>query len=116
MSVTKLYNLDYLKELASGDEGFEMEMIRYFVENSPQVLDQMDVLNDHQDWAMLREVIHKFTPNMNLMGISSLIEKANDLELKAENRVNLDEIPALLADIRIGVMEAMEQLKTDFQL
>ena len=116
MSITKLYNLDYLEELSSGDKEFEMEMIRYFIENSPQVLDHMDVLNSHQDWAMFREVIHKYTPNMNLIGVSTLIDTANKLELHAETKTHLDEIPGMLSRIREDVIKAIEQLKTDFQL
>ncbi|MCD6331803.1 MAG: Hpt domain-containing protein [Bacteroidales bacterium] len=116
MSAAKLYNLDYLKELAAGDNTFMLEMINYFVANSPQVLEQMDTLVKNKDWAMLREVIHKFTPNMNLIGLKSAINEANNLEILAENRKDPDKIPVLVGFIREKVEIVIAQLKEDFDI
>lgn len=112
---SKLYDLTYLKELSSGDQDFENTMIDYFIENSPKVISTMDQLIEDEDWAECREVIHKFIPNLNVVGAHELLDDANNVEIFTEKRINLDQVSELWGRVKSGCQMLIEQLKADFQ-
>lgn len=111
----KLYDLSYLRQLSSGDEAFENSMIAYFIENTPGLLQEMDDLVSQQDWAEVRELIHRFIPNLNMMGADKLLDDANNVELYSEKRIKLDQISPLWNSVKGGCMQLIDQLKQDFQ-
>lgn len=111
----KLYDLSYLKELSSGDLEFEHSMIDYFITNTPDVIDTMDRLIIQEDWNEIREVIHRFIPNLNMVGAKEFLEDANNIELFTEKRYNLENVPSLWGNVKKGCIELLEQLTNDFQ-
>ena len=112
---TKLYNLSYLHELSSGDQDFEKSMIDYFISNSPKVLEAVDQLISKEDWAEIREVIHKFIPNLNMVGANELLDDANKVELYTEKKINLDQVSGHWIRVKTGCQTLIRQLETDFQ-
>ena len=116
MSSECLYNLDYLEELSGGDKEFQMEMIRHFVLNAPDVLIRLAEHSESGDWKAFRDEIHKFTPNLNLMGIGEIIPVANLMEELSEKRIETERIPGLLNQFRAEVSKARDQLAKDFTI
>ena len=116
MKLTKHYDLTYLKELASGDEKFVQEMVVYFCTHSPGLLEAMDECLVQEDWKEMRELIHKYIPNINMVGIKNVLEDANRLEYYAEHREKLDLIPEILRHINTEVAIGIEELRHDFHL
>jgi HPt (histidine-containing phosphotransfer) domain-containing protein len=110
----KLYNLNYLRELSSGDKDFEDSMINYFVSNAPEILDNVDQLIADEDWKEIREVIHKFIPNLNMMGAEDFIPTANTIEINTEQGINLESVPGLWVQLREWSVQLIAQLKEDF--
>lgn len=111
---TKLYNLNYLKELSSGDKEFEDSMISYFLSNTPAILENVDQLVADEDWKEIREVIHRFIPNLNMMGAESFIETANAIEVNTEKGVNLETVPGLWLQLKEWSIKLLDQLNSDF--
>ncbi len=112
--MTALYNLDYLKELAAGDENFMHEMVKYFYTHTPEVIGQMDALIADDDWMGVRELIHRYIANLNLIGALGVIDKANELEQYAENGEHLDQIPILWQEIKQYCGELILHIEKDF--
>lgn len=110
---SKLYNLNYLKELSNGDADFENSMISYFVSNTPEMLDRTQMLIDTEDWAQIREEIHRFIPNLNMVGASALLKGANDIEKFTEKRENLDQVPGLWYTLKEQCVQLVGQLEAD---
>ena len=110
----KIYNLNYLKELSSGDKEFEDSMISYFIANAPAILENVDQLVADEDWKEIREVIHRYIPNLNMMGAESFIETANTIEVNTEQGVNLETVPGLWLQLKEWSIELIDQLKADF--
>ncbi|MFH0761647.1 MAG: Hpt domain-containing protein [Bacteroidota bacterium] len=111
----KRYNLDYLKELAAGDEAFMNEMIGYFIENTPKVMAELDLSLTEASWKNFRFHIHKFAPNLSMVGMTELFTVASHLEhLSAEER-DIDTIPDIYAGFRENLENALAELKSDFE-
>lgn len=108
------YNLEYLTELSNGDEAFKMSMIEYFISNTPTVLSTIDELLDHKNWKEIREVIHRFIPNLNMVGALDFIEDANKIEVYSEKELNLDQVPLLWRKVKENCLELIKQLTQDF--
>ncbi|MBT3244569.1 MAG: hypothetical protein HN352_15585 [Bacteroidetes bacterium] len=110
----KLYDLEYLDQLADGDESFKNEMIQYFFTNTPKVLDEMKQFLKIEDWVEVRELIHRYIANLNMIGANSIIPVANDLERLAEKELNIEDIPAKWLIIDTFCKELLLELKRDF--
>lgn len=110
----KNYNLDYLKELASGDEAFMNEMIGYFIENTPKVIADLDLNLSETDWKNFRFHIHKFAPNLSMVGMAELVPVASHLEHLSATETELDTIPPIYAGFRENLQIALAELKSDF--
>jgi len=116
MNSARIYDLGYLKELAAGDEDFVIEMVEYFVEHALEVLNSCENELKNQNWKALRELVHKFSPNLNLMGLTEAVKMANRVEYLSENQIELTEISTLLVAINEMVITSVNQLKLDFKI
>ncbi len=106
-----LYNLEYLEQLSEGDQEFTTSMIQYFIDNAPAVLDSMKESYEQKDWVALRNVAHKFKPQLNFMGINSVLEEVESIEQDAFKQQNLERLPSLIQKTDRICREAIEQLK-----
>jgi hypothetical protein len=114
MKPARNYNLDYLDELSGGDESFKMEMIRHFIGNSPKVLDNLSFFLAEKEWKRFRDEIHKFTPNLSMMGIIEIIPVANELERLSEKVIELERIPDLYNGFEQHVRLSLSDLVADY--
>jgi len=110
----RLYNLTYLKELSGGDIEFESSMINYFVSNTPKVIKTVDELIAKEDWKQIREEIHRFIPNLNMVGASLLLEDSNNIEKYTETSQNLNLVSGLWITVKNQCFILVEQLQSDF--
>ncbi len=113
--MNKLYNLEYLEQLADGDVSFKQEMIRYFHDNSPSVISEMDQLLDNSDWAAIRELIHRYISNLNMIGAEGIIPVACEIEKLAEEKDEVEKIPQKWKEVRNYCNQLLIELKKDFK-
>jgi PAS domain S-box-containing protein len=107
-----LINLDYLHQLSDGDKEFTITMIEYFIENTPGVIESMKQSYDQKDWKALRNIAHKFKPQLNFMGINSLLDDLEKLEQYSHNETHLEALPELIEKSESICQQAIEVLKT----
>jgi len=110
----KIYDLEYLRELADGDDEFIITMVNYFIENSPGAITRMKEKYKVEDYPELRNEAHKFSSNLNMMGLTEAIEKVEKIEDYAVKSVNLEEVPELLTGIEEICKIAVTELKRDY--
>jgi len=110
----KLYDLKYLEEIAGGDNAFKEEMLKYYIENTPAVLQTLDKSLNDADWGSFRFAIHKFTPNLTIVGMTALAGLANRLEVLATSPDKTGEIPSVYSGFREGLVNALSELTGDF--
>ncbi len=110
------YDLAYVLQIAGSDEPFVIEMLKYFVQNTPLVLDRLTRYTDEKDWDCLAAEAHKFAPGLHFLGIAGLEGPVRKVEDYAVEKNHLDKVPSLVGEIRQKGQEVVEMLINDFEL
>ncbi len=108
-------DLTYLKELAEGSNEFVVEMITIFLQQTPEMLEQMTKYLNEQKWTQLCGVAHKMKPTIDYMGIHSIRETVETIEKYADEQQSLDLLPGLVAQVNQVCTNAINQLKTEIK-
>lgn len=106
-----LIDLSYLTELAEGSEEFIQRMIRAFLVQTPQLIDQMKQGASTGNWQEVRAAAHKMKPSMDFIGIHSLKAVVAAIENDAHDGKNLDKIPTMIAEVDTVCEKAMQELE-----
>lgn len=108
-------NLNYLKELSAGDEKFVKKMIATFVQQTPEMLENIQKHLSNQNWNLLKAVVHKMKPSIGFMGISELKTVVEKLEHYSNKTINLEQIPELVATLNMICGKAIEELNEELK-
>lgn len=115
MTDNKVTDLDYLRDISTGDDQMIIEMIEVFLEGYREALSEMRELNENENWEELRARAHKFKPNLAYMGISKGTEKILKLEEQAKNNDSSIDISSTLTDLSNICEEASNELQGELQ-
>ncbi|MGK7391136.1 MAG: Hpt domain-containing protein [Candidatus Cyclobacteriaceae bacterium M2_1C_046] len=113
MTNKKVTDLNYLRDISTGDDQMVIEMIEVFLESYREALSEMRELNDSESLEELRARAHKFKPNLAYMGISKGTEKIQKLEEQAKNNTSTPEIRSTLTELDNICEEASVELKQE---
>jgi HPt (histidine-containing phosphotransfer) domain-containing protein len=104
MSEEKVVDIDlsYLREVASGNTEFMIEMIDLFVAQTPEYINQLTKAIDQKDWVKMAELSHKIKPTMSFMGVESARETLGEIELKSRNQTDYEWIVAEYENLKEG--------------
>jgi len=100
--------LDGLSETVGED--FMGELIDTFLEEAPEIIDEMEKALSADDADRFRRAAHSLKSNANTFGAMELAEKARELEYMAREK-NLD-IGDRLQDLKVIYEDAAEELET----
>jgi hypothetical protein len=112
----KLYNLDYLEEISAGDKDFIIDMLNDFVNNTPEVLLEIDTCIKSYDWPQLYKTVHKFIPTFEFVGAENIENDLRNLELYSKTQTNLDMISPLIVNIKVFCDKVIREIKNDFKI
>lgn len=107
-------DLSYLRDMAEGNEGFVMEMIKIFKDDSPDLIQKMRNAFDQSDWAQLSKLAHKYRSPAVMMGMKNVAKIAEEIEYNNYESGNLQEINQLLIKIEEQSSEAINYIETNF--
>lgn len=107
----KLYNLDYIKEFSSNDDAFIFEMIDLFLQEAPISLNKLRDIKKTKNFEAVHQVAHKYTPQLNFMGLKTIIEHVDNLERLVETSNSINTIINEIEYIIKNSEKAMVQLK-----
>jgi PAS domain S-box-containing protein len=110
-----LIDLDYLEQLSEGDDDFSISMLSYFLDNTPVVMQEMRDFFEAKDWKALRNVAHKFKPQLTFMGIKSVFQDVENIEQSSAKVTQTDRIPLLIDKVDSVCKKAMEELKVELE-
>lgn len=111
----KLYDLSNLEEMSDGDQEFMITMISYFVDNTPEVLENLNTKTQNHDWEAVRFIAHKMKPQLNYLGINQIEDEVEQIEQYADKKENLDKIPAMAENTTRVCRLALEQLREELK-
>lgn len=112
----RLYDLDYLKDIAEDDEDFMNEMMKIFISEIPSNLITAQKLAINAEWDTLSKLLHKIAPAYAFFGIHEIESEIHRVEEYIHFSKNLNEISKFVELITNLTSEAVMQLKADFNL
>lgn len=104
-------DLSYLNEVSSGSREFIVEMIDMFLEQTPVYFEQLNEAIQAQDWLVVAHLAHKVKPTLAFMGTHSAKDKIAEIEHKARNQENLEEISLIFNQIYSQKQQLFNNLK-----
>ncbi|MBA3664931.1 MAG: PAS domain S-box protein [Bacteroidetes bacterium] len=92
----KCTNLDFLKQLTKNNSDMITEMIKVYLEETPQLIAKMKKSLDTRNWSDLKAAAHSILPSFSTMGISEeYAEMAKTIQEMAIKKGN----PALIKEL-----------------
>ncbi len=105
-----LYDLTVLSELSRGDKEFVLKIIRYFVNQAPEILEKMEKALIQKEYDELYSLAHKIKPSIASLGIKTLSTKIVFLEELARNEKDAEKISKTFYETKKILLKATMQL------
>ncbi len=112
----KKYDLSNLRSFCDGDEDFVMQMLRYFVEHTPAVIQNMKQNCQTSNWDELRMEAHKFCSELGLLGITEMFRVSESIENSAQLRVENAKLLSEIIRLEEISMQVILQICSDFNI
>ena len=112
---SSIINLEYLRETTVDNPKLIKEIISIFLNQTPGFLLRLDEAVNSKNWAEVKAVAHKMKPTVNYVGVLSIENIIKNIEDFSEQRINLDEIPTLLSELKNVCERAFIELKKELE-
>lgn len=76
----EVINLSYLRKVSANNEAFVGEIIASFLETIPQIIENIKIHLEQQDWAKLEKAVHKLKPALSMIGMDDAKNMAVEIE------------------------------------
>ncbi|MBA3972300.1 MAG: Hpt domain-containing protein [Bacteroidetes bacterium] len=108
----KITNLDYLTELAKGNQEFINEMIQIFLNENPQEVNNLSAAIDRQDHAAIKSTAHKMKSTIPFVGVDKIIgNEVAEIEKLGTDKGDIQKIQTLFEKVKDICEKAAEELK-----
>ena len=104
-------DLSYLKDISDNDEAFIKEMILSFIENNPVMIEDIKKAAEDKKWREVGNIAHRIKPSIVFMGMNSIKNVVETIEINGLKGKNVDQIPELIARLEATCRQAYEELK-----
>lgn len=111
-----IYSLDKIKAMAEGDEDFILSIIGVFLEEVPQDLADLESAITEGDIENSYKLAHKLKPNMDILGMEQARVMALEIETIGKDQGSIEEIRARFPSLKQDILQAITELKNDFDL
>ncbi len=105
-----LYNLDKLRDLSKGNEGFVQKMLGIFVALAQDGINKLEDAQKNNDREAMRKMAHKMKPSIDQLDIKSLYEKVRMPEKPAFRELSGDEVNDWVNDVTKTLMKVSRQI------
>ena len=110
-SDSTIYNLSILRNLSRGNTDFVQKMLLIFVEQTAQVLLNIEIAFQENNFAEIGRLIHKIKPSIESLGITKILPEVLQLEKVTKTTNDKEEIAALVNTIKPVLLLAISQLQ-----
>jgi HPt (histidine-containing phosphotransfer) domain-containing protein len=113
MNSEKLYNIQNIFELASGDKAFVKRLINIFITETPETINSIYTAHRNGDQETVRKLAHRIKPSIKNLGITAIINDLIDVEqgnYPDQTEAKLNKISAVLVDVIIGLNKDLEAM------
>jgi HPt (histidine-containing phosphotransfer) domain-containing protein len=104
-------------QLTQGNPKMIKEVVKVYLEETPQLINTMKNGIDNNDWESLRIAAHSISPSFSMMGIGKEFEgMARKIQKYAEKREKPDIIKKAFLKIETVCLKARKELQQEFVL
>ncbi|RMG61588.1 MAG: Hpt domain-containing protein [Bacteroidetes bacterium] len=89
-------DLEQLKSLTGEDPEFMIEILEMIEEQSPEVVEEIDILMARKEFEPLGRAAHKYKSSVNILGNETLTRLLKDIELTAMDPGSREALPTML--------------------
>lgn len=115
--IERCTNLDYLVKRTKSNPVLMMEMIRLYLEQTPQLINLMKQSLKAKDWKLLHASVHKMIPSFSIMGMTVEFENmAKKVQSYAAVQEQTDEIPELVDKLETVCAKACKELNIELNM
>jgi signal transduction histidine kinase/FixJ family two-component response regulator len=112
----RIVNLQYLKQMAEGNEIFVNKAINLFLQKAPVDVENLFENLKKKDWNNLKLLCHKVKSSFAILGMKSLQEIMQTIEKDcADNNINEEKFETLLKQTRLFTQRAIDELSVELQ-
>lgn len=111
----KYIDLQYLEEMADGDQTFIAEILSMFVQQTPQNLESLQAYSAEKNWKGVKALAHKMKSSVVMIGNPELEEIFVNLQLFAASEEQAARIPALISQATEICEGAFAAIKAELQ-
>src|SRR5690554_5187157 len=112
----KYTNLLYLIESSGNNKEFLKEMINIFLNQTPDLIEELKDFRIKEDWVEFRKIMHKIKPTFIMIGIDALNEVVIKIDKAAKQGIDLELLPDLLNEMETVCNKAYIELKKEIEL
>ncbi len=109
--MSPLTDLSYIDEIADGDPEFKSELIKQFLEQTPEFINNIILLCKDKKWGEAGKIAHKFKPTLMYVGLSDANRKMQKVEIFCETGIDTDKIEGIVRDVENTCRSAYPELK-----
>ncbi|MGC8803834.1 MAG: hypothetical protein ACP5PS_08730, partial [Bacteroidales bacterium] len=91
-----------------------LSMVQDFIHQTPDTLVQIAESISLADYALLYQLVHRFIPTLEYMGVEELVRKYRDIEQFAKAKAEIDLIKKHFEQAQADTYIIIEKLKHDF--
>lgn len=113
-----MINLDYLEEVALGNQEFKAEMLVTFLKNTPDSLKKMHQALNDKAYETVGKIAHQLKTSFSFVGMDEMVCLSKDIQTIGLNGIDvylLDEkVNALIRGYELGeeeILSALNDLK-----
>lgn len=111
----KLYDLDFVNEMAGGNEEFVNQLLELFVQTVPESIELINKHYENEDFEALGKEAHKLKSTISTVKIPSFVDKIKEMEQIGKTGEGLSRLPQLMVDFNQTMPLAVEQIQAKIQ-
>ena len=107
-------DLTYLNSVTDGNKEFIIELIDIIKTQLPEFIEDLNTALAAKDYETLSKTAHKAKSTIAIMGLASLTETLNKLEIEAGNKENEAAYEGYTKEFETSAKDGLQQLEAAF--
>jgi two-component system, sensor histidine kinase len=110
------YDISEITKISRGNEGFVQKMLKMFVDQVPNHLEEMKEKYKANDLTAVGEIAHRIKPTIDSMGIVSSKNTIREIEKIGKSGLDTGNLKQLIQKVEKDIGLAAQAIKKDFKL
>lgn len=113
MDSKRLFDLTNLNEMLGGDKKAILQMVKIFLQATPESLNELNKCYDKNDMQGVSKLSHKLKSSVDIFSVTDIKQDIRRLENITRENVSLDEVPTLVKRINDILSQTISQVEEE---